>query len=244
MTKFLLAMAATLIAANALADEATIRRVVQEKLGGVRVEGIERAPVPGLYEVHFTSQEGPQILYTDENAEHILLGTLYDVRRDRNLTEERMRRLTAIDFDALPLNLAVKVQRGNGRRVLAVFSDPYCPACRKFEQELAQVDDVTVYYFMYPVIRPELIAHSKSVWCSPDRAKAWIALATRPTPQAPTAAPDCPTPVSRVLELGHALGINSTPTLFFMTGERVRGGMRLAELVAQLDDASRRVKRK
>jgi thiol:disulfide interchange protein DsbC len=242
--KFLLTVAATLVAASALADEATIRRVIQAKLGGARVEGVEPAAVPGLYEVHVMSAEGSQILYTDENAEHILLGTLYDVRRDRNLTEDRLRRLTAIDFTALPLELAVKVQRGNGRRVLAVFSDPYCPACRKFEQELAQVDDVTIYYFMYPVIRPDMMAHSKSVWCSPDRAKAWIALATRPRPQPPTAKPDCPTPVERVLELGQALGINSTPTLFFTTGERARGGMRLAELVAELDEASRRAKRK
>jgi thiol:disulfide interchange protein DsbC len=243
--KSLVALVAVLVAASAAADEATIRRVLDDKLGdGARVVSIQPAPVAGLFEVHFVSREGPQILYTDENAEHILLGTLYDVRQDRNLTEERMRRLTAIDFNALPLDLAVRVQRGNGRRVLAVFSDPYCPACRQFEQVLKQVDDITIYYFMYPVIRPELVAHSKAVWCSPDRAKAWIALATQARPQPPTAKPDCPTPLDRVLELGHALGVNSTPTLFFTTGERVRGGMHAAALVAQLDEASQRAKRK
>jgi thiol:disulfide interchange protein DsbC len=243
--KVLMLVAALAVAAGAAADEATIRRVVEEKLGGgARVEGVQPTPIAGLYEVHFQSREGPQIVYTDENADHILLGTLYDAQRGRNLTEERMRRLTAIDFGSLPLDLAVKVQRGNGRRVLAIFSDPYCPACRQFEQVLAQVDDITIYYFMYPVIRPELVAHSKAVWCSPDRARAWIALAARAQAQPPAAKPDCQTPVERVLELGRALGVNSTPTLFFTTGERVRGGMRAPELVSQLDDASRRVKRK
>jgi len=238
-------VAALVVAAAATADEATIRRVVEEKLGGgARVEGVQPTPIAGLYEVHFQSREGPQIVYTDENADHILLGTLYDAQRGRNLTEERMRRLTAIDFGTLPLDLAVKVQRGDGRRVLAIFSDPYCPACRQFEQVLAQVDDITIYYFMYPVIRPELVAHSKAVWCSPDRARAWIALAARAKPQVPSAKPDCETPVERLLELGRALGVNSTPTLFFATGERVRGGLRAPDLVAQLDEASRRVKRK
>lgn len=236
--------ALALAAASALGDEATIRRVVEQQLGGTRVEGIRPAPVGGLYEVHFQSQEGPQLVYTDENAEHIFVGTLYDSRLGRNLTEERMRRLTAIEFGTLPLDLAVKVQRGNGRRVLVVFSDPYCPACRQFEQTLAQVDDITVYYFMYPVIRPELSDHSRAVWCSADRAKAWLALAARPKPQPPAAKPGCETPVERVLELGRSLGVNSTPTLFFTNGERVRGGLRAPDLVAQMEDAARQAKRK
>jgi len=244
MKKAVMAAAAVLAAAGALADETTIRRVIEQKLGGARVIGIQPAPVEGLYEVHFQSREGPRIVYTDENAEHILVGDLYDARRDRNLTEERMRRLQAIDFDSLPLDMAVKVRRGNGRRTLAIFSDPYCPACRQFEQILAQVDDITVYYFMYPVIRPELAEHSRAVWCSADRAKAWIALAARPKAQPPAAKADCETPVERILDLGKSLGVNSTPTLFFLTGERVRGGLQGPELVAQLDEAARRAKRK
>jgi thiol:disulfide interchange protein DsbC len=239
VNKFLVTAALALAAAGAAADEATIRRVIEQKLGGARVEGIRPAPVRGLYEVHFVSTDGPQILYTDENAEHILLGTLYDARRDRNLTEARMRQLTAIDFGVLPLDLAVKVTRGSGRRVLAVFSDPYCPACRQFEQVLAQVDDITIYYFMYPVIRP-----SKAVWCSPNRARAWIALAARARPQPPSAESTCETPIDRVLALGRTLGVNSTPTLFFPTGERVRGGLGAPELVVQLDDALRRANRR
>ena len=243
MKKILVAGAALLAAAGVLADEAAIRRVIEEKLGA-RVVSIQPAAVEGLYEVHFQSREGPRIVYTDENAAHIFVGELYEARRDRNLTEERLRRLSAIDFGTLPLELAVKVQRGNGRRVLAIFSDPYCPACRQFEQVLAQVDDITVYYFMYPVIRPELADHSKAVWCSADRGKAWIALAARPKAQPPAAKASCETPVERVLDLGRSLGVNSTPTLFFVTGERVRGGLRAPELVAQLEDAERRAKRK
>lgn len=240
MNKFLIAAAALLLtAASAFADEAKIRRVVEAALGGVRVEGVQATPVPGLFEVRFQGRGGPQILYTDAEANYILQGNLYDTRRRENLTEERLNKLTAIRFDTLPLDLAVKVTRGNGRRVLAMFSDPYCPACRQFEQTLAQVDDITIYYFMYPVIRPELADHSKAVWCSADRAKAWLALAARAKAQVPAGKTDCETPIERVLELGRSLGVNSTPTLFFATGERARGGLHLPDLRAKLDDAAR-----
>lgn len=245
MNRYWLAgMAGLLAAGAALADEAKIRRVVEAALGGAQVENVRPAPVPGFFEVHVQTGRGPQILYTDAEANYIFQGHLYDARAGRDLTEERLNKLMAIDFAALPLDWAVKVQRGNGRRVLAIFSDPYCPACRQFEQTLAQIDDITVYYFMYPVIRPELAEHSKAVWCSPDRAKAWLALAARPKAQPPSSGARCDTPVERILELGRSLGVSSTPTLFLPTGERIRGGLRGPELVAALDEAARQAKRK
>jgi thiol:disulfide interchange protein DsbC len=97
---------------------------------------------------------------------------------------------------------------------------------------------------MYPVIRPELAEHSKAVWCSPDRAKAWLALAARPKAQPPTTGARCDTPVERILELGRSLGVSSTPTLFLATGERIRGGLRGPDLVVALDEAARQAKRK
>lgn len=239
MKKLIAFLVCLLAAAGAVADEAKIRRVVEAALGGVRVEGIQRAPLPGFFEVRFTTREGPQIIYTDADASYILSGSLYDTRAQRNLTEERLRKLSAISFDALPLDLAVKVQRGNGRRVMAMFSDPYCPACRQFEQILAQVEDVTIYYFMYPVIRPELADHSRAVWCSPDRAKAWLELAARAKPRVPAADASCDAPIERVLELGKSLRVSSTPTLFFVNGERMRGGLPPAQLRAMLDETAR-----
>lgn len=239
MTRFLAALALLAVAAGALGDEAKIRRVVEAKLGGVKVEGVQPSPLQGFFEVRFTSRDGPQIVYTDAEATHIFVGELIDARTNRNLTEERLRKLSAISFDSLPLEMAVKVQRGNGRRQLAVFSDPYCPACRQFEQTLAQVDDITVYYFMYPVIRPELADHSRLVWCSADRGKAWLELAARAKPRVPaTADASCQGPVERVLELGRTLHVTSTPTLFFANGERLRGGVPVAQLRGMLDDTA------
>jgi thiol:disulfide interchange protein DsbC len=228
----LMAFAAT----SSFADEAQIRKVVEAKLGGAKVEGIQPGPL-GLYEVRFRGSSGMQVVYTDANATHIFLGKIYDTQADRDITDERLRKLNAIKFESLPLDQAVKIQRGDGKRVLAMFSDPYCPACRQFEQTLQQLNDVTIYVFMFPVIRPELADHSKAVWCSPDRAKAWIDLALRGKP--PTAKPTCANPVEKIVELGKGIGINSTPTLVFANGERVAGGLRPADLTELLNSAKR-----
>ena len=234
--KHTIALFLALLASGALADDATIRKVVESKLGGVKVEGIQAGPL-GLYEVRFRGPNGMQVVYTDENAAHIFLGKIYDTASDRDLTEERMRKLNAINFGSLPLDQAVKIQRGNGKRVFAMFSDPFCPACRQFEKTLQQVSDVTIYVFMFPVIRPELADASKAVWCSPDRAQAWIDVALRG--KGPTAKPDCANPVQKNVELGKTLGVNSTPTLVFSNGERVAGGLRLADLTEILDTTKR-----
>ena len=227
------ALTLALLTAAASANEAHIRKVLEAKLGGAKVEGVQPGPL-GLYEVRFRSSSGGvRILYTDASATHIFVGKIYETQNDRDVTEERLRKLNAIKFESLPLDQAVKVQRGNGKRVMAMFSDPYCPACKQFEQTLQQMDDITVYVFVLPIIRPELADHSKAVWCSPDRAKAWLDLALRGKP--PAAKPSCSTPVEKNIELGRSLGVNATPTLIFADGERVSGGLRLADLTAELD---------
>ena len=232
-------LAAVLLALPALADEAQIRRAVEAKLGGLRVLGVQATPVPGIFEVRFQSDEGPQILYSDAQGAYLFTGHLVDARSDRNLTEERLQKLTAIEFSALPLELAVKIQRGNGKRVLAIFTDPYCPYCRKLEQVLKPLDDITVYVFMFPVIRPDAADHSRAVWCSKDRVGAWLELAASDKPVVPTATANCANPVDKVLELGRVLRVRSTPTLYFANGERTEGGIPLGQLRAKLDEAAR-----
>jgi len=235
MRTFLFWILTAVLVAPALADEAQIRKVVEEKLGGVKVEGIQRGPL-GLYEVRFRSGDGMRIVYTDATASYIVLGKIYDTKTDKDLTDERMRKLNAISFSSLPLDQAVKVQRGNGKRVIAMFSDPYCPYCRRFEQNLQEIDDITIYVFMFPVIKPDLADHSKAVWCSSDRSKAWLDLALRGQP--PTAKASCDSPVEKNLELGHRLGVNSTPTLFLTNGERVAGALTAADLKQMLDQVA------
>ena len=232
-SRLLLLIAALVFSSIALADEAAIRKALEPKLGPNSIEGISAAPVPGLWEVRVRTSEGIEVLYTDSNGAYLIQGNILEVRSGRDLTEERQRKLSAIKFESLPLDQAVKVQRGDGRRVLVMFSDPYCPYCQQFEKTLRQIDDITVYVFMYPVIRPQNADHSKAVWCSPDRAKAWLELAL--DHKRPSATPDCDNPVEKNLKLGRSMRVNSTPTLILANGERVAGGLSAPALQDLLD---------
>ena len=240
---FLFSFVLAIVSLPLHADEAQIRQAVETKLGGMRVEGVQATPVPGIFEVRVQGREGPQIIYTDAQGTYFFTGHLFDVARDTDLTEERLLKLTAVDFNSLPFDLAVKIQRGGGKRSIAMFSDPYCPYCRRLEQVLLKLDDLTIYVFMYPVIRPEAADHSRAVWCSKDRAKAWLELASGDRPKVPSAPPTCANPVDKVLDLGRALRVNGTPTLFFTNGERA-SGMGLEQLRAKLDEASRQPAKK
>jgi len=245
MIRNVLLAAGLLLSLPALAGEAEIRQALKVKFPNVRIDGVQPAPLAGLYEVRVQTQEGVQIIYTDARANYFIVdGSIVDAKSGRNLTEERMLKLTAVEFGALPLDLAVKVQRGNGKRVLAMFSDPYCPYCRRLEQTLLQIDDITVYIFMYPVIRPDLADHSRAVWCSPDRAKAWLELAAADTPRVPAGGTSCANPVDKVLELGRSLRVTGTPTLFFANGERAGGGMPVGLLRQKLDESARQAAEK
>jgi thiol:disulfide interchange protein DsbC len=241
--RFLLFVVGLLASSLALGDEAAIRRALEPKIGSARIEGIQRTPIEGLFEVHIRSEEGFEILYVDRTGTHVIqtdgrnAGHIIDIVNGRNVTDERLRKLTAIKFESLPLDLAIKVQRGNGKRVLAMFSDPYCPACRQFERVLAQMDNIAIYVFMYPVIRPENADHSRRVWCAPDRAKAWLELASGSQAKIPAAPMGCGDPVDKILSFGQNLGVRSTPTLIFANGERVAGGLSPADLQRQLDRA-------
>jgi thiol:disulfide interchange protein DsbC len=236
MMRTLLALFLLVLTTAAAADEGAVRRLLQGKLGEGSVESVQKAPFGDLYEVVLRGSDGVRILYVDSAASVILTGQAIDAKTGRNLTEERQRQLGAIQWSSLPFDDAITIVRGNGRRKIAVFSDPNCPFCKRFEKDLARLDDSTVHIFLFPVIRPESVPQTKAVWCSPDRAKAWRDLMLRGVQ--PTAAPDCKTPVEKLVTLGRSLGANATPTWFVETGERYSGALAFDDVRKILDEAS------
>lgn len=232
------AFAALLVVASAaVADEAAVQRLIESRAGDqAKVERISRVPGSSLYEVTLRGPNGPQLFYVDEKARVIVVGQVLDGRTGLNLTEERLRSLNAIGWSSLPFADAITMKRGTGRRKIAVFSDPNCPYCKRFEKDLAKLGDITVHIFLYPVIRPESKPLTQSVWCSRDRAKAWNDLMLRDIQ--PKAAPDCDTPVEKLVALGRRLGASSTPTWFVETGERYSGAVPLEDTRRILDAAS------
>ena len=215
-----LALAATLMfAATAQANESVIRKALTQQFPGATITSVLKTPYSGLFEVYF---EG-QLIYVDPQAKYVFSGDVIDLKNRTNLTQERLNRLQAVKWDSLPLNNALKTVKGNGARKLVVFSDVDCPYCRKFEAELAKVDNITVYTFLYPIegLHPKAVQTSKQIWCAPDRNKAWDEYITRGT--VPSNDGKCANPVDATIALGGKLKVGGTPTLVFANGVRVPG---------------------
>ena len=211
----------------ASADEAAIRKAAQAKFPRANVQSVTKLPYLGLYELIVNGE----IVYSDENFDYIIYeGNIIDVKNDRNFTEERKRKLAMIPFEDLPLDLAVKRVKGNGERKMAIFTDPDCPFCKRIEGDLAKVDNVTIYMFLFPIdsLHPKATDKAKRIWCSPDRIKAWDDYMQKGV--APTAAASCDNPVDKLVQFGTSHGINATPTLVFANGDRVPGAISAAQI--------------
>ena len=220
------------LALNAGAQEATIRKNLAERIPQFQaIDEISKSPMAGLYEVRVN---GTEIFYTDAEGNFLLQGSLIDTKQKRNLTEERVDKLTAINFDALPLEDAFTIVRGNGKRRLAVFEDPNCGYCKRFERDLQKVNNVTVYMFLYPILSADSNEKSKNIWCAKDRVKAWQDWMVRD--QTPVAASCDAAAIARNLELGRKFKITGTPTLVFADGSRVPGAIGATEVEKRLGE--------
>lgn len=201
------------------AAEALAARL-KELYPATKVERVQRSEVPALFEVVM----GKNAAYTDATGRYFVFGHLFDMKEQRDLTAERVEKMARVAFSELPLPDAIKTVRGKGERVLAVFSDPDCPYCRRLEAELDKLDNVTLYTFPYPLegLHPEAKDKSIAVWCAANRAQAWSDLMK--TGKAP-ASRNCAHPIERNIQLGQRLGIQGTPTLLSADGRTLSGAV-------------------
>ena len=225
--------ATLLLAVGVSAQEATIRKNLGERIPQLaKIDEVSKSPISGLFEIRVN---GTEIYYTDAQGNYLVQGSLIDTKQRRNLTEERVDKLTAISFDALPFKDAFTIVRGNGKRKLAVFEDPNCGYCKRFERELQNVDNVTIHMFLYPILSPDSTEKSKAIWCAKDKAKAWQDWMVRD--QSPKAASCDSAAIERNVEIGRKYKITGTPTLIFADGARVPGAISAAEVEKHLATA-------
>ena len=236
--KPLYALLFLIVALGCSANEVAIQKEVEARLG-VKVSSVTKAGYLGLYEVYADGA----LFYTDEKVSALLIGgdvirsqlavNLIDLKTKRNVTEERMRKLTAIKFNELPLDRAIKQVRGDGKRMLATFEDPNCGYCKRLARDLQKLENVTIYTFLLPILSEDSVKKSKQIWCSADRAKAWNDWMI--DGKAPSGREDCDTAaITRNQEFGRKLNITGTPTMFFGNGERVPGAMPLQRIEQKL----------
>ena len=217
----------------AQAQEAAIRKNLVERLPTLpKIEEVSKTPMNGLFEVRVS---GNDIYYTDADGSFLIQGHLIDTRAKKNLTEERMDKLNVVAFDSLPLIDAFTIVRGNGKRKMAVFEDPNCGYCKRFERDMQKVNDVTIHLFLMPILGPDSSVKSKAVWCAKDKAKAWADMMLRDQKIAPG---NCDaTALTRNIEFGQQHRITGTPTLIFADGKRVPGAIGAQQVEQYLTQA-------
>ena len=216
---------------SAQADVASVRAAMQKKFPKEKIIEVVKTPYGGLYEVAFEDS----IVYTDEKTDFLISGSLYDTKTMQNVTEARARQLYAIKFDSLPFQYAFKEVKGNGKRRLALFTDPNCPFCKRLEKELEKVDNVTIYRFILAIL-PGSPEKARDIWCSPDRDKAWRdALLDGKTP--PKAKACDTSALKKVAQLAAKYRINGTPAIVFADGSINPGLMPADEIEKELSSA-------
>jgi thiol:disulfide interchange protein DsbC len=215
------------------AQEAAIRKNLAERLPNFpKIEEVNKTPMDGLYEIRVN---GSEILYTDADGSFLIQGSLIDTQAKVNLTEARVDKLSAIPFKDLPFKDSFTIVKGNGKRKLAVFEDPNCGYCKRFERDLAKLDNVTVHVFLYPILSKDSGDKSKAVWCAKDKGKTFTDWMVKDIP-IPAASCDSAA-VDRNFEFGKKNRITGTPTMFFVDGTRVPGAIPAERIEKLLADA-------
>ena len=235
MNKFLhsllpVALAMT-FAHAAIAQEAVIRKNLAERLPDFpKIDEISKSAIPGLYELRI----GSEILYTDERGDHVIEGSIIDTRTRSNLTQARIDKITAIDFAALPLKDAIVWKQGTGARKLVVFADPNCGYCKKFETEMQQVKDVTVYTFLYPILGGDSPDKARNIWCAKDNGAVWRDWMIHGAAPARSMGACDTSALQRNVALGRKYRVTGTPALVFEDGKRVPGALSPDQVEKQL----------
>ncbi|MBN9340452.1 MAG: DsbC family protein [Comamonadaceae bacterium] len=222
-----------LLGLGAQADESVIRKTLGERIPQLaKIDEVRATPMPGLFEVRV----GTDLFYTDAKGSYVIQGELIDTKARRNLTEDRINQLTAVKFEDLPFKDAFTLVRGDGSRKIAVFEDPNCGYCKRFEREMRNVNNVTVYLFLYPILSPDSAEKSRNIWCAKDRAAAWNDYMQRD--KTPDNASCDTAALQRNLALGKKHKITGTPTLIFANGTRVPGAIGAPDVEKRLAEAA------
>lgn len=219
------------VSSLSLAQEAKIRKALQNKLGtDAQIESVTRTPYGGLYEL----KVGSEIIYTDAEGRYVFIGRVIDTETSKDLTQARVDEVNRVKFSDLPLDLAVKSVKGNGKRVIAVFEDPNCGYCKRFRKTLSEMKDLTIYTFIYPVLGDDSVKKSRNLWCATDRVKAWDdwMLDGKTPPQAPESCSSAV--IDKVVELGRRYRVTGTPTIIFTDGSRIPGAIDAKALESKL----------
>jgi thiol:disulfide interchange protein DsbC len=121
---------------------------------------------------------------------------------------------------------------------VTVFTDIDCGFCRKFHNQIADLNKagVRVRYMMFPRTGPgtESWKKAEQVWCAADRRDAL----TRAKRGETVKSKNCgDTAIKTQYDMGSDLGVEGTPAIFTQNGDYIGGFLTPEELVQSVQDS-------
>lgn len=233
-------LAGSAFAAGDTLKETAVLATLKQKYPSTVIKSVASTNLSGIYEVVM----GKNVAYVEESGRYFLFGHLFDMQTQTDMTEGKImaEQVQKADFNKLPLHDAVKIVRGDGSRRLAIFSDPDCPYCKQLENNIANLTNVTIYLFLFPLeqLHPQAKGKAVGVWCAADKVKAWDGLMRRNE----VVSGNCDNPIDRNVALAESMGINGTPTVILPDGSVIPGAPSAAKLEQMLNSAAGKVAKK
>jgi thiol:disulfide interchange protein DsbC len=194
---------------------------IAAKIPGAKPEELRMSPIPGVYEL----ARGTDIAYVSNDGKYALVGDLYDMDSNVNLTEKTRRNERVKLMSSVPDSQTVVFSPKDPKYTISVFTDVDCGYCRKLHSQIADYNKlgIKVRYLLYPRSGPDTESWVKAeqVVCSKNPADS---LTRAKRDEALTAPKHCPSShVAEQYELGQEVGISGTPAIVLANGELLPG---------------------
>ena len=232
-------LGAALVASISLlhADESgeikQLRAALAISMPDLEISSIAASPVPGLLEL----VSGAQLVYITPDAKYVIEGSIIDIGRRINLTQQRKGKtqLAAINAMGEEKMLVFRpVASRDKNRSITVFTDTSCGYCQKLHREINGLlsQGVSVRYLLYPRAGLNSAAYRQleSVWCADDPHRAMtMAKSGQSIPER-----SCDNPIREHIAFARQVGLQGTPMIFLDNGLVIPGYRPAAELVKLL----------
>jgi thiol:disulfide interchange protein DsbC len=194
-------------------------------------QSIAQTPIPGLE----VASWGSSVYYTSADRKYVLVGELFDVTQNVNLTEsqrriDRVRLLSAVDRDDL-IPVPYQGKQSTKPKTLYVFMRLDCAFCAKLHSEVSELTEqgFAIEYLIHArADDPQEWAKASAVMCAQGRFSALdSALAAGGAIDGQKAKPDensCDDEDLRLhQELARAMGVDTLPTIITDSGRLIQG---------------------
>lgn len=231
MNRFLIAVALSVAAFSASADEAAVESAIKSLVPAAKIDSIAESQVPNFYQVVLQGQ----VVYISADGKYLFQGSVFDIPNKTDLTEAAKAGLRRGALAAVGPERRIIFPAKNEKYAVTVFTDIDCGYCRRMHGEMAEYNKrgISVEYLFFPRAGVGSEAYDKavSVWCAADRNKALTIAKSGDKLESKT----CDNPVAADYELGQQVGVSGTPAVYAKDGTQLGGYLPPEQLLQRLD---------